>query len=242
VRTAGTVWIVDAEPRSGRVSFAGHDIAYRVAGRGAVLVLVKPHRYPRDYRQLGLLSDRYRVIQVEPLGFGASDRPHDYPDVGIHEQILAVADREAADRFVVWGYSQGGAMAAMVARASPRAAGMIAGGFSLATQPTAASVDRMEREQRVPVAARTFWRQFTRFDWAAELAAMGCPRLLYAGRDDRTQAAGLRRTRAALAGGGAAVVEFDGLDHRTCNDEPAMSTRIVPAVTGWLNDTVGSTW
>jgi hypothetical protein len=55
-----------AVPRDGRASFAGHSIAYRVAGRGPALVLVKPHRHPRDYRQLRLLADRYRVIQMEP--------------------------------------------------------------------------------------------------------------------------------------------------------------------------------
>jgi pimeloyl-ACP methyl ester carboxylesterase len=233
---------VDAEPRSGRVSVAGHDVAYRVAGRGAVLLLVKPHRYPKDYRHLRLLSGQYRVIQVEPLGFGASDRPRDYPDAGIHEQVLAVADREEAGRFAVWGYSQGGAMAAAVARASPRVTAMIAGGFSLVTQPTTAWVARMEREQRVPIAPRTFWRGFTRFDWAAELAAMRCPRLLYAGGDDGTQAAGLRRTRAALTEGGATVIEFNGLDHRTCNNEPALSARIVPTVVRWLRDSASSSW
>ena len=206
------------------------------------MVLVKSNRYPRDCRQLALLSGRYRVIQVEPLGFGASGRPHDYPRAGLHEQVLAVADREAVGRFVVWGYSQGGAMAAMVAQASPRVAGMIAGGFSPATEPTAAWSARMEREQRVPAAARAFWQRFARFDWTEELAAMGCPRLLYAGQDDSTRAAGLRRTLASLTDGGATVVEFDGLDHRTCNDEPAMSARIVPAVAGWLNDRVGSSW
>lgn len=233
---------LDLEPRSGRVPFAGHDIAYRVAGHGAALVVVKPHRYPRDYRQLRLLSDRYQVIQVEPLGFGSSDRPQDYPGAGLHEQVLAVADREAVGRFVIWGYSQGGAMAAMVAQASPRVAAMVAGGFSLASEPTAAWLDRIEREQRVPVAARAFWRQFTRFDWVDELAAMGCPRLLYVGRDDRNRTAGLQRIRASLTDGGATLIEFDGLDHQTCNDEPAMSSRVVPAVAGWLNDTVGTSW
>jgi pimeloyl-ACP methyl ester carboxylesterase len=234
--------MVEVQPRSGRVPFAGHDISYRVAGRGPALVLVKPHRYPKDYLQLRLLADRYQVIQVEPLGFGASDRPHRLPGAGLHEQVLAVVDREAVDRFVVWGYSQGGAMAAAVARASPRVVAMVAGGFSLATQPTAAWVDRMDRQQRVPNAARTFWRQFKRFDWVAELAAMGCPSLLYVGGEDRVQAGGLRRTRASLADAGAIVVEFDGLDHRTCDREPAMSTRIVPTVVDWLNNTVGSSW
>lgn len=233
---------MEAQPRSGRVSFAGHGISYRVAGSGPALVLVKPHRHPKDYPQLRLLADRYQVIQVDPLGFGASDRPHDFPAVELHEQVLAVVDREAVGRFVVWGYSQGGAMAAAVARASPRVAAMVTGGFSLATQPTDAWVSRTEREQRVPVAARTFWRQFKRFDWVEELAAMRCPRLLYVGGEDRVQAAGLRRTRASLADGGATVVEIDGLDHRTCNCEPAMSSWILPTVVGWLNSAVGISW
>lgn len=234
--------MVEVQPRSGRVSFAGHGISYRVAGSGPALVLVKPHRYPKDYLQLRLLADRYQVIQVEPLGFGASDRPHNFPAAGLHEQVLAVVDREAVGRFVVWGYSQGGAMAAAVAQASPRVAAVVAGGFSLATQPTDAWVDRMDREQRVPVAARTFWHQFKRFDWIEELAAMMRPRLLYVGGEDRVHAAGLRRTRASLADRGATVVEFDGLDHRACDCEPAVSTRIVPTVVGWLDNMVGSGW
>jgi pimeloyl-ACP methyl ester carboxylesterase len=148
---------LDTEPRSGRVQFAGHSIAYRVAGHvGATLLLVKPHRHPRDYPQLRLLAGRYRVIQVEPLGFGASGRPLDYPGAGLHEQVLAVADHEAVDQFALWGYSQGGAMAAAVAQASPRVTALICGGFSLTTEPTAAWMNRMEREQRVPVAARVF--------------------------------------------------------------------------------------
>lgn len=233
---------MDIEPRGGRVLFAGHVISYRVAGHGPALVLVKPHRYPKDYPQLRLLSDRYRVIQVEPLGFGASDRPHDYPVAGLHEQVLAVVDREAVDRFVVWGYSQGGAMAAAVAQATSRVNAMVAGGFSLATEPTDAWIGRMDREQRVPVAARVFWHWFKEFDWCEELATMRCPRLAYVGGDDRTQAPGLRRTGGSLTDCGVTLIEFDGLDHRTCQGEPALSTRIVPTVVDWLNNRVGGDW
>jgi hypothetical protein len=237
-----TIWPVESEPRNGRVSVAGYDVAYRVAGRGAALVLVKPHRHPRDYPHLGLLAGRYRVIQVEPLGFGASDRPPDHPDAGIDEQVLAVADREAAERFAVWGYSQGAAMAAVVAQASRRVTALVAGGFSLATEPTRAQVARMEREQTVPAMSLAFWRQYTRFDWTAELAAMACPRLVYLGSEERTRAAGLRRTRAALVTGGTTVLEFDGLDHQTCSAEPALSARIIPKVTEWLHNAAGSNW
>ena len=67
------------------------------------------------------------VIQVEPLGFGASDRPVDHPPIGINDQVLAVADREAVDRFIVWGYSQGGAKTAGIAQATPRVAAVVVG-------------------------------------------------------------------------------------------------------------------
>jgi hypothetical protein len=230
--------MMEIEFRSGRASFAGHDISYRVAGHGPALVLVKPHRHPKDYLQLRLLSDRYMIIQIEPLGFGASDRPGDYPQAGLHEQVLAVLDRESVGQFVVWGYSQGGAMAAAVAQATPRAVAMVAGGFSPVGQPTDAWMDRMDREQRVPVASRAFWHWFKQFDWLEELAAMQGPRLLYVGAGDRTQALGLRRTRVPLTDRGVTLIEFEGLDHRTCDREPAMSARIVPTVVNWLSSRV----
>lgn len=234
---------MSVEPRAGWISFAGHDLRYRVAGRGPALVLVKPHRHPADYPQLRSMAGRYRVIQIDPLGFGASDRPGDHPWGGIHSQVFAVVEREVVDRFAVWGYSQGGAMAAAVARAGQRrVVAMIAGGFSLATQPTDAWMARTEREQRVPDAARIFWRHFKQFNWAEELAEMTCSRLLYVGGDDRVHVAGIRRTRAALERGGTTLAEFDGLDHQTCNREPALSAHVVPTVVDWLDRTVGRKW
>jgi hypothetical protein len=133
-------------------------------------------------------------------------------------------------------------MAALVARGNPRAAALVAGGFSLATEPTSGQVARIEREQRVPAASIAVWQQFARFDWAKELAAMPCPRLLYMGSDERARAAGLRRTRATLTAGGTTVLEFNGLDHQGCNNDPAFSTRIAPAVTEWLHKSLGSSW
>jgi pimeloyl-ACP methyl ester carboxylesterase len=236
------IWTVEGEPRTGRASFAGHDISYRVAGRGPAVVLVKPHRRPKDYPQLRILPDRYLTVQIEPLGFGASDRPREYPEAGLHEQIHAVLDQEMVDRFVIWGYSRGGAMAATVAQASPRVAAMVAGGFSLVTMPTDGQMARMDREQRVPVADRTLWHRYKRYDWLAELVGMRCPRLLYVGGDDRTFARGVRRTHGPLTAGGVTVIEFAGLDHQTGNEEPALSSRIVPTVIDWLTNTVGSSW
>jgi hypothetical protein len=223
------------EPCGEAVRYAGHRISYRVVGHGMPLVLVKPHRDPAVYPQVRLLSDQYRVIQIEPLGFGRSDRPRDYPTTGLHEQVLAVLDNEDVDRFIVWGYSQGAAVAAAVAQATTRAVAMIAGGFSLIDQPTDAWMRRMDREESVPVAARTFWHWYKRFNWLHEMAAMDQAALVYAGREDRAQAPGVVRSQEALTACGVTVIQFDGLDHNACNREPALSTRIAPAVTGWLD-------
>jgi pimeloyl-ACP methyl ester carboxylesterase len=229
------------EPRTGQVWFAGHRICYRLAGDGPTIVLVKPHRRSKDYLQLRLLSARFRVIQVEPLGFGDSDRPAEYPTAGLHEQVLSVLDCVGVDQFVIWGYSQGAAVAAAVAQATQRAAALVAGGFSLLDRPTDTQLSRMDRQQRVPIAPRAFWHWYRGFDWVSELAAMRCPRLVYAGADDRTYAPGLRRTRDQLTGHGVCVVFFEGLDHRTCNDEPALSSKVIPTVVGWLDESMALT-
>jgi hypothetical protein len=83
------------DPRSGQALFGGHRVCYRLADDGPPSVLAKPHRRPKDYIQLRLLSARLLVVQVEPLGFGDSDRPADYPLAGLREQVLSVPDRSA---------------------------------------------------------------------------------------------------------------------------------------------------
>jgi pimeloyl-ACP methyl ester carboxylesterase len=210
-----------------------YPIAYRVDGRGETVVFVKQGRYPVESAQLRLLRDHMRVVQIEPLGFGSSQRPAGHP--AIHRQVLDVLDREGIGRFAVWGYSQGAAMAATVAVATDRVTALVAGGFSLLNRPTPARLDRLCENPRVPAAARAFWREFAAHDWWAELAAMSCPVLVYVGGADRQFASAVRRTRGWLVDHGTTVWELDGLDHRACDDEPDVSTRVVPAVTAWLD-------
>jgi esterase/lipase len=59
-----------------------------------------------------------------------------------------VLDHDGADRFVVWGLSKGGAMAACIARGTPRTAGLMCGAFSLLDRPTDARVRQMDRRLR----------------------------------------------------------------------------------------------
>ena len=97
--------------------FAGHVVRYAVAGRGPAVVLLKKDR--GSYVPFERLADRYTMVQIEPLGFGGSDRPANCPPGGVHEQVLRVCDQEDVAEFAVWGFSQGGAMACAVAQATP---------------------------------------------------------------------------------------------------------------------------
>jgi pimeloyl-ACP methyl ester carboxylesterase len=210
-----------------------YPIAYRVDGDGETMVFIKQGRYPVESAQLRLLRDHMRVVQIEPLGFGGSQRPAVHPE--IHRQVLDVLDREGIGRFAVWGYSQGAAMAATVAVATDRVMALVAGGFSLLNRPIPARLDWLCENPRVPAAARAFWREFAAHDWCTELAELSCPTLMYVGGADRQFASALRRTRRWLVDYGTTVWELDGLDHRGCDDEPNVSTLVVPRVTAWLD-------
>ena len=226
--------------RTDRVEFAGHRIGYYVLGSGPPLVVVKPHRGTRVYEFAAVLARRYMVIQIEPLGFGWSDRPEPYPAGGVHEQVHAVTDQEGVDRFAIWGYSAGGAMAMAVTQASTRVLAMVGGGWSPAARPSTAHLQRMDRERRGSAGQRAFWHWYTRFNWMDELAVTQVPRLVHVGTEDGPRMQGPRgipRTRTALMDRGVRVVEFDGLDHATCMAEPAFSTQVAPAVTDWLATT-----
>jgi hypothetical protein len=103
-----------------------------------------------------------------------------------------------------------------------------------ATRPIPTRLARVDEDPRVPAGARAFWREFAARDRRAELAAMPCRGLVYVGGADREYALGVRRTRPWLIDHGVTVRECDRLDHRARDDEPAVSTRVVPAVTVWL--------
>jgi pimeloyl-ACP methyl ester carboxylesterase len=220
-----------------RASFAGCGVAYAVLGHGPPIVVLKPHGGPRIYAFARALAAHHTVIQIDPLGYAHSDRPAEHAPGEIHEHVHAVLDRERIDRFVVWGYSLGGAMALGVARASSRATAMVCGGWSPAERLSEAHLRRLDRAPRLPERDRVFWRWHSGVDWLKELSAMPLPRLVYVGSDDGPRVRGPRgipRTRSALEALGVHVVELDLLDHAACMHEPAFSTRVEPAVRSWL--------
>lgn len=225
------------------VSLAGARIAYRSAGAGAAIVLIKNNRRPLDLPTAEVLSERFRVLQIQPVGFGASDRPEEYAFGSIDAQVLAVLDHEGVDRFVVWGFSQTGFMAAMVARATERAAALIVGSVSLIGMPTDATMRRLEREPRLPRASLEFWRASRRFDWHHELRVLSRSALFYIGTADP----GWRRLRKlgpVLEGCGCDVQVFPDLDHQSAGlggTGHGLATT-VSAITGWLGQRLPTGW
>lgn len=84
------------------LSLNGARIAYRVSGDGPAIVLMRNNRRPLDLPAVAELSRQFRVLQIHPVGFGASDRPDEYDFGSIGDQVLAVCDQEGVDRFAVW--------------------------------------------------------------------------------------------------------------------------------------------
>ncbi len=227
------------------LDFDGHRLAYRVTGDGPALIALSLYRRREDLVQARVLSDRWQVFQIEPLGYGYSERVPGYAGEALADQVLAVLDHHGVDRFVVWGISKGGAMAACVARGTTRTAGLVCGAYSLLDRPTDAQMRQMDRRLRPDHPSRTLWAWVKRFDWGEELRMMSCPSLLYWGSEDR-HAKGLRRAREVVGGqlGGQDVefVEYEGLGHEAGGDPQHLADSVIPMVIDWTARRLGPTW
>jgi pimeloyl-ACP methyl ester carboxylesterase len=118
----------------------GHTISFEDAGAGRPIVLIPGATMSAaDWRDAGyvdLLATSRRVLSVDPLGNGLSDKPHD-PDAyawpAVAADVLGVMDAAGVDRAVVWGYSRGMGLAVALAADFPDrvAALILAGGGDL---------------------------------------------------------------------------------------------------------------
>ena len=104
----------------------GHTISFQDAGAGPAIVLVPGWTMSAaDWRDAGYvdrLATSHRVLAVDPLGNGLSDKPHELDAYGwpaVAADIVAVLDAAGVDRATVWGYSRGAALAGAVAAEFP---------------------------------------------------------------------------------------------------------------------------
>jgi pimeloyl-ACP methyl ester carboxylesterase len=224
--------------------FDGHRLAYRVAGQGPAVVFLHLYRRREPLIHLRLLSDRWQVFEISPLGFGRSDRVPGYAGEALPDQIHAVLDEHGVDRFIICGYSAGGAMAACIARASSRIAGLVCGGYALLGTPTAGVIRQMDRRLPPDHPSRTQWAWVTKFDWAQELRSMTFPRLFYWGSEDTSvqMAKRLRRVREQFTEDDIDFVEFPGVGHEVGGDETLVTELVIPTLTSWVEERLGSAW
>lgn len=134
-----------------KVTSRGFGISYDDVGDGppTVVLISGFSQSGGDWWELGyvdrLVAFGRRVLVVDPLGHGGSDRPHDpdayrWPDVAL--DIMAVMDAAGVAQAMVWGFSRGATLAASAAAEVPaRVGGLIlgAGGDINYTPPTALS-------------------------------------------------------------------------------------------------------
>jgi pimeloyl-ACP methyl ester carboxylesterase len=89
----------------------------------------------QDFGYTATLRRKWRLINVDPLGHGASDVPHDadsYDPAGVTADLVAVLDAEGIDRATVWGYSRGGWLACGLASRHPdRVTRLVVGAYAM---------------------------------------------------------------------------------------------------------------
>lgn len=123
-------------PTLKRARSRGYDISYEDIGTGRAIVLLPGWTMSAgDWRDAGYvdrLATRYRVLNVDPLGNGLSDKPHAtgaYRQHDVAADVVAVLDAEGVSRAVIWGYSRGAGLAITVGADFPeRVAALILGG------------------------------------------------------------------------------------------------------------------
>jgi len=114
----------------------GFNISYRADGQGAPLLLLRGGSMWADsWWDAGdaeELVDRYRMIAIDFLGHGHSDKSYDPADHHGHlvvSDVVAVLDAEHVERALVWGYSMGATHGALLAVRRPdRVAAVVFGG------------------------------------------------------------------------------------------------------------------
>ncbi|WP_137148945.1 alpha/beta fold hydrolase [Mycolicibacterium sp. CR10] len=132
-----------------RTTSRGFGIHYTADGDGPPLMLVAgtmmSARHWVDPGYVAALAGQWRVINVDPLGHGGSDLPHDadaYTAAGVTADLIAVLDAEGVQRATVWGYSRGGWLACNLASRHPeRVDRIVVGGFAMHAHRD--EVDRM---------------------------------------------------------------------------------------------------
>lgn len=124
------------EPSVRTARSRGYTISYEDEGEGTPIVLVASlngsARQMRENGYVDRLAATRRVLNVDPLGHGRSEKPYEweaYRNPEVAADVVAVLDAAGIARTALWGYSRGAWLACMVAIEYPhRVAALILGG------------------------------------------------------------------------------------------------------------------
>jgi pimeloyl-ACP methyl ester carboxylesterase len=224
----------------------GYAISYEDAGSGPTVVLLPGWTMSAgDWRDAGYvdrLATNHRVLNVDPLGNGLSDKPHQttaYRHRDVAADVVAVLDAEGISKAAVWGYSRGAYLALAVGTEFPERVGgvVLAGGADLTEEIAPGSTpdplyafskeDRQyDAEVNDPRALGAMNLAGTEFGTSADCGRVTVPALVYCGGEDRP--AENRKTADALR---AEFRILPGLDHLRTFSEVDL---VMPLIFGFL--------
>lgn len=128
---------------SKKAASRGFAISYEDEGHGSPVVLIPGFmQSAAEFQEAGYvdrLAPKWRVLSIDPLGHGKSDKPHDpepYRSPGVASDVIAVMDAAGIESATLWGYSRGAWLAGMTAIEFPdRLTALIIGGGALTGPP-----------------------------------------------------------------------------------------------------------
>ena len=230
----------------------GLELRYEVLG-GSGPALLLPHlnfSWP-DYLDLSSFTERFTVITASPRGFATSSRldadaPYRVCDMA--DDLIAVVEAVAVNRFVVLGYSFTGAFAPWIAQLTGRADAVVSGGFPIVgdyaylypeiqRQSEAAKSDPAAWA-RVDAhfdnrAALAFYRELSELPADSLVSGLPCPLFAFWGdQDDEMGPGGTEQLASGLDRHGLQHLSFPGHDHE------GMLTHIndaVPEMLAWID-------
>lgn len=216
-----------------QVNNGGYQIAYDVYGRGrepGFLFAQRKVGWDRMGYVDRLTALGRKVLIVDPRGYGDSSRARDDEGYSLNsfcDDLLCAADAVGLDRFVVWGYSNTGALALALAGHSDRAVAVVCSGvdpyqdFTVWRQHLDSEVADVGEVDYLPEghfswrAARAFYEGYT--EWQATLTSeFRCPGVVVYGAADAVIRTSIQSHRARIGELGFAVHELPRLDHQQC--------------------------
>lgn len=151
----------------------GFRLHYVDEGTGPALILLPGLLMSAArWRAIGYIDQfarDFRVLAIDPLGHGLSEKPHNPGAYRIEDcaaDVRAVLDHATVDRAHVWGYSRGTSIAVALAASTPeRVLSLVIGGGSLHLRP----------QPRSPLPARSLEMvaALNAGDWGRFWTAMG---------------------------------------------------------------------